>query len=1028
MHRALSILTCALVVSTILPAQVKQQTTESTSPNPYEAKTRVFGFAKDERGRLIRRAVVTLINETSKQKLQTNTDEIGQYAFEGMTPGQYTIVIAKEGFTPFSSAGHTVAVAKPVSVTATLTFAPKPPVVFLTEVGGGGGSPGGPDRGAGTPCDLDADSAIDAKTRELRDHGFQLGSVVRSADALDGIGRFRQFANNIYIFWSPVTCARFIRGEIYNKWNSLGRELSVIGYPISDEIKMYDGIGHYNRFYRFLPVPGSLGTINPLGTLPPIAFIVSSGPPRAYVLQNAIAHKWWELVERGRLGGFFPGYPVSDEQGVPGPITWQDFEQATIVWKEQTGAHEIGGAIRDKWISLNGPSSAIGVPITDEKLRPDGKTHYSILENGIIICSAVTNTCLVRRAPQADPYFAAAAIDLRTKQDKDIGRPVTYPVASSSLGEFQLYLQGDNIIHNSAERHFDGSIYLTYTSRHSPYWYDPYVPNDNDDRVYDVENAVSFGHFGRSQFGLPEPLNSCQPYQTPVPNLNLDRDYSVAIPDPDFYHQLIYTWGTWDTTCRPLRNLKQKNVILESWPKHEVALPDGWFPAPKWLMFTPRDGAMTPPDRISGELPPYGIPRSTQPFSGNVGAYCNYTYTNVAPLVAPCATGGADIWIPPEWQDILPLNARSVSDTRIGTKTFRGDILSGTRVKQLAQEDPIAASAITEFLGRPVRRDYCEGSIGWMSSDVEGMVTNSFLSGDDYSGDHVGYRYAFFPGTGVPEFGPNFGDQQDNPNYWLGNILPRWFGSCGLLPHSKDSNCDDWIVYVQPDPEYYFLQLTSAERTEGNFNAEHGGSLENEIEQWALPMGFRPEPGERIYMTGRWVVDCGHPDWHGELHPIESYVSSHLERVGPANVPRAVGGIQAISKVVVTSHWTAYPNQAPGDWGLNYPLRLRVWAPPRPSATAVLRFQKIAPRQGNFGLTVTETPSPPDSPNHLELVIGTEILESRFPRTHDYNQIYESPEGVRLGRRMATRYELWWEEPGSPPPVFDVDPFIDVTR
>src|SRR5205807_355062 len=213
----------------------------------------------------------------------TETDEIGMYAFEGMTPGQYTLNIVKEGFTTFRSAGHTVAVGKPVSITSTLAFATKPPTVFLTEVGGG--PPGGPDRETGSPCDPDADSAINAKTRELVDHGFQLGSVLRTVDALDGVGRFRQFANNIYIFWSPVTCARFIRGEIYNKWNSLGRELSAIGYPISDEIKMYDGIGHYNRFFRFLPLPGTLGTAYPFGTPPPVAFIVS-GPSRAYVLQN----------------------------------------------------------------------------------------------------------------------------------------------------------------------------------------------------------------------------------------------------------------------------------------------------------------------------------------------------------------------------------------------------------------------------------------------------------------------------------------------------------------------------------------------------------------------------------------------------------------------------------------------------------------------------------------------------------------------------------------------------------------------
>lgn len=282
-------------------------------------------------------------------------------------------------------------------------------------------------------------------------------------------------------------------------------------------------------------------------------------------------------------------------------------------------------------------------------------------------------------------------------------------------------------------------------------------------------------------------------------------------------------------------------------------------------------------------------------------------------------------------------------------------------------------------------------------------MTNSFLSGDDYSGSHVGFPTADLFPTG----------------YWLGSTRPRWFGRCGF-GGATDADCDDWIVFVQPDPEYGYLQLGNPlqmdPRDNGNFDPEHSGSLENEIEQWLLPTDFRPEPGDRIYMTGRWIVDCGHADWHGELHPIESYVASHIERVDTARRPRAIGGIQTVAKVVVTGEWAAFPWSFIGPWELNYRLRLNVWAPPRPSATAVLRFEKVAPPEGNFGLHVEDSRLPATNPNHVEVQAWTSILETNFPRTHDYNQVYEPQrEGVRLNRRMAAIYYMWWEEGQNPP-------------
>src|SRR5207248_1726098 len=86
-----------------------------------------------------------------------------------------------------------------------------------------------------------------------------------------------------------------------------------------------------------------------------------------------------------------------------------------------------------------------------------------------------------------------------------------------------------------------------------------------------------------------------------------------------------------------------------------------------------------------------------------------------------------------------------------------------------------------------------------------------------------------------------------------------------------------WDEVVHPEPEYGLLLAydTAHEDPEqgfGNFSVELQGSLENEVEQWLVPVGYRPEPGDRIHLVGRWVIDCGHEDWHAELHPIEAFV------------------------------------------------------------------------------------------------------------------------------------------------------------
>lgn len=65
--------------------------------------------------------------------------------------------------------------------------------------------------------------------------------------APDGVGHFQAFTGGS-IYWTPSTCAFEVHGPIFNKWGSLGWEKSVEGYPVTDQTVTPDGIGRYNHF------------------------------------------------------------------------------------------------------------------------------------------------------------------------------------------------------------------------------------------------------------------------------------------------------------------------------------------------------------------------------------------------------------------------------------------------------------------------------------------------------------------------------------------------------------------------------------------------------------------------------------------------------------------------------------------------------------------------------------------------------------------------------------------------------------
>lgn len=146
-------------------------------------------------------------------------------------------------------------------------------------------------------------------------------------------------------------------------------------------------------------------------------------------------------------------------------------------------------------------------------------------------------------------------------------------------------------------------------------------------------------------------------------------------------------------------------------------------------------------------------------------------------------------------------------------------------------------------------------------------------------------------------------------------------------PHSHLSHDQNFIVFL--DPAYQDLNSDKN-------SVENGERLmEMEWEIKFFPPAFWPIPGDRVWMMGRWVFDCGHPDaYHTELHPPLAVAFTHLE---PTTFP---GDMQP----TLTNRCSIYLHGRGGyydqpvairDYEFDFPL------PPRPSLLASVRAEVV---------------------------------------------------------------------------------------
>lgn len=92
----------------------------------------------------------------------------------------------------------------------------------------------------------------------------------------------------------------------------------------------------------------------------------------------------------------------------------------------------------------------------------------------------------------------------------------------------------------------------------------------------------------------------------------------------------------------------------------------------------------------------------------------------------------------------------------------------------------------------------------------------------------------------------------------------------------------DWETLIAPDPPFYNLLAPSNTGQSNSPNDEYTGTvarartlglnipsglLGTETDQGLLPAPYRAQDGDRVALLGRWITDCGHEDFHSEIHP-----------------------------------------------------------------------------------------------------------------------------------------------------------------
>ncbi|MDQ6650649.1 MAG: hypothetical protein M3Z02_11145 [Actinomycetota bacterium] len=198
-----------------------------------------------------------------------------------------------------------------------------------------------------------------------------LGLPTTDETGVTGVaGARRSQLSGATLLWSPSTKAQAVHGAIRDRYEALSGPAGMLGLPTTDEYAVNGGRAQTFTGGR---VFWSAGT-------------------GAHEMHGALLARY--LAVGGPWSGL--GLPRTDETDVPGVPDAREnrLTGALLIWSPPTAAHEVHGAILDRYVGLDGPVSALGLPTSDEYAAPDGRAGD--FQHGVIDWAAMTGLTTVR--------------------------------------------------------------------------------------------------------------------------------------------------------------------------------------------------------------------------------------------------------------------------------------------------------------------------------------------------------------------------------------------------------------------------------------------------------------------------------------------------------------------------------------------------------------------------------------------------------------------------------------------------------
>ncbi|MDQ1652840.1 MAG: hypothetical protein QOI35_2040 [Cryptosporangiaceae bacterium] len=175
-------------------------------------------------------------------------------------------------------------------------------------------------------------------------------------------GRYRTYAGGA-ILWSRTTGAHVVRGSLFQHYWEPGNA-NLYGFPTDDEVKMTTGYtSSFERGREYW-----------------------SGGSGAHFVKGAI------LTRYLALGGPAFGYPITDEKKTAdGTGSYSNFtNNRSVYWSPLTGAWDVRGTLRTKYVLMGGERSCLGYPTSGEYVTPTGLRNN--FQRGYITYTASTKS------------------------------------------------------------------------------------------------------------------------------------------------------------------------------------------------------------------------------------------------------------------------------------------------------------------------------------------------------------------------------------------------------------------------------------------------------------------------------------------------------------------------------------------------------------------------------------------------------------------------------------------------------------